>query len=112
MKTDIDKSNLEELIAQKKTIGTYVFDEARSCFLGGAKVELYIAAVAENTFESTLYYFDGYEIWLDEGDKESFTGTEEQAKKMAVESFNSEPELFMGFPIFYPNVSCDLYIDE
>jgi hypothetical protein len=104
----IDKLKLEEFIHQKKTIGKYIFDEKKKCFSGNVVIVLYLSKINENNYRTELYYFDGYEIGLEDSQKEFYKGNEESAKKMAIESFNAQPELFMGFPIFYSNVSCEL----
>ncbi len=100
------KSNLEILIAQTKTIGTYIFDEEKQCFFGDAEIELVIARTDDNHFQSVLYYFDGYEIGLEDHQIEFYKGDLSAAKKMAIESFNANPELFMEYPIFYTKISC------
>ncbi|XZF15633.1 hypothetical protein ACTHGU_05810 [Chitinophagaceae bacterium MMS25-I14] len=105
---DFDKQKLEELIKQKKTIGNYIFDEQKQCFLGDAETELCISKVAEDKYKSVCYYFDGYEIFLEDKDVEYYDGNEETAKQKAIESFNRQPEMFMGYPILYTNVTCEL----
>ena len=82
------------------------------CFIGDAKIHLYISKIAINKYRSEFYYFDEYEIWLNEDEKEFFKGDEQKAKKKAVESFNSNPETFLNYPILYTNVLCTVYESE
>ena len=70
----------------------------------------YIAKVAENKYKSVCYFFDGYEVWVDEDDVEFFEGDEKTAKKAAIDSFNSEK--FMGYSVIYTNISWELYEEE
>lgn len=106
---NLDKRNLEELISQKMTLGNYIFDEKENCFFGDAEIELYISKIEENKYQSELYYFDGYEIYIEDEQKMTFEGNFEIAKKQAIESFNSRKNKFMNFPIFYKNITCILY---
>ena len=109
---DFDKQKIEEQIKQVKTIGNYIFDEQKKCFFGDAETELCITKVAENKYKSVCYYFDGYEIFLDESEVEFYDGDEQTAKQKAIESFNQQPEIFEGYPIIYTNVTCELYEGE
>lgn len=109
---NFDKQKLEELIRQQRSIGNYIFDEQRKCFLGDAKTELYIKKLAEDQYKFVCYYFDGYEIFLDKKDVEYFNGNEKKAKQMAIDSFNQQVDTFMDYPIIYTNVTCELYEDE
>ena len=106
---DISKHKLEELIKEKKTLGNYIFDNEKKCFISDTKIHLYISKIGINKYKSEFYYFDGYEIWLNEDEKELYVGDERKVKKKAVESFNSNPEIFMYYPILYTNILCNLY---
>ena len=107
---NLSKQQLEELIREEKTLGNYVFDEDKKCFYGDVEVELYIAKVAENKYKSVCYYFDRYEVWVDEDEVEFFEGNEETAKQVAIDSFNQAK--FMDYPIILTNINCELYEDE
>ncbi len=107
---EFEKQKLEELIRQKKTVGNYIFDEQKKCFFGDAETELYITQVSENKYKSVCYYFDGYEIFLDDRETEFYEGNEQAAKQMAIDSFNQEE--FMGYPILYTNITCALYDND
>lgn len=107
---DLNKQKLETLISEERTIGNYLFDEEKQCFLGDAETVLYITKVAENRYKSVCYFFDGYEIYLDEGDVEFYDGNEALCKQKAIDSFNQGK--FMGYPIIFTDITCNLYEDE
>lgn len=103
------KDELEKLISKKKTLGKYFFDEEKQIFTSDVEIELIIKKIDKNYYQGQYIYFDGYELWV--GDKTIFfEGNEEEATLKAILSYNEEPELFMGFPIIYTNVSC--YIED
>ena len=108
---NLNKKELEELISRKKTLGNYIFDEEKQCFFGDTETELCIKEVTENKYKSICYFFDGYEIGLNEDEVEFYEGTEDEAKQMAIKSFN-EGDKFMGYPVIYTNVTCELYEGE
>lgn len=105
-----DKQKLEQLISEERTLGNYVFDEEKLCFYGDAEIVLGIAPVEAKKYKSICYFFDGYEVWLDDEEAEFYEGSEEDAKRLAIESFNREK--FMDYPIIYTNVFCEIYEDE
>ena len=109
---DLDKQKLEELISQEKTIASYIFDENKKCFIGNVKVELYIKKIAEDKYKSVCYYFDEYEIFIDDKHVEYYDGDEQTAKQKAIDSFNQQQETFMGYPIIFMEVTCELYESE
>ncbi len=104
------KKEMEELISKEKTLGRYVFDESNNAFLADAEIVIYITQVNVGKYRTVCYFFDGYEIYLDENEVEYFEGDEEAAKAMAIRSF--QQDTFMGFPISYSNIVCQLYEDE
>lgn len=111
MSEKLSKQELEERIAEEYTLGTYIFDEEKQCFIGDAEIELYISKVEDDKYKSVCYYFDGYEVWDEEGDESFYEGTEEEAKQKAIDDFNNG-EPFMGYPVYYTNISCHLYENE
>ena len=102
------KSQLEELISREKTLGNYVFDESEQCFYGDAEVELYISKLNDTKYRSELFYFDGYEVYLEDEQKDFFEGDFETAKQKAIDSYNSRGETFMDYPVIYTHVTCHL----
>lgn len=62
-------------------------------------------------YKSVCFYFDGHEIFLNDNDIEYYDGDEQTAKQKAIDSFNQQQEMFMGYPIIYTNVICELYED-
>ena len=102
----LDKIKLEELISKERTLGKFVFDEEKETFFTDVEVQLYIAEIEEGKYQSEFYYFDGYEISVDEEDKIIFEGDLEISRQKAIDSYNSRGESFMEYPIYYTNVSC------
>jgi len=102
------KNELEALISQKKTLGKYLFDEEQQIFISDVEVVLGIQKIKEKLYSAEYYFFDGYEIWLSDGQKRLFEGEETQAKESAILSWNAKPEKFMEYPIIYTNVKCEI----
>ncbi|OJJ21464.1 hypothetical protein BKI52_13020 [marine bacterium AO1-C] len=103
------KNELETLISQKKTLGQYVFDEAQQIFTSDVEITLGIQEIEEKLYRAEYYFFDGYEVWLNDDQKLFFKGEEAQAKEKAILSWNEKPETFMEYPIIYTNVACEIY---
>lgn len=103
---------LENSIRQEMTIGNYFFDESCECFWGDAEIELYICQIEGNKYQSECYFFDGYEIGLNEEQKIIFSGSLEEAKEKAVASFNSGINEFLGYSIYFKNICCNLMESE
>lgn len=102
-----EKEELEYLINEAKTLGRYVFDEGKKCFFADAEVVLCFKEVEEGKYVSCeSYFFDGYEINISEekAEKLVFYGEEEVVCERVKEYYNSEPEIFMNYPIIYTNV--------
>lgn len=102
------KEFLEQKIKEKHTLGKYLFDESLNQFTSDVEVRLYIAEVKKNLYQSKLYFFDGYEISLQNAEQEYYKGSEEKAKKMAIKSFHKEKK-FQGCPVVFLNITCDLF---
>ncbi|MEM1135748.1 MAG: hypothetical protein AAGI07_07890 [Bacteroidota bacterium] len=102
------KSELEELISKKKTLGKYSFNEDKQHFIADVEVVLIIKKIKENLYKSQCYFFDGYEVWIKDDEQLFFEGNEKEAKEKAIVSWNDEPEIFMEFPILYTNISCEI----
>lgn len=100
-----NKAELEDLIRKERTVGSYVFDEDKQCFFCDTEVELHISKLAPQSYRSELYYFDGYEVYLEEQEKTSYTGDETVAKQKAIDSYQFT---FMEYPVKFTNVSCYL----
>ena len=105
-----EKQQLEELIRREKAIGNYIFDEERKCFFCDAEIDLYITKIADNLFKNVCYYMDGYEVYVDEGEEETYEGDEAAAKQKAIDSFNTDK--FLGYPIIFTTITCSIYEDE
>ncbi|MGD1842856.1 MAG: hypothetical protein ACFB0B_18460 [Thermonemataceae bacterium] len=101
------KKALEEAISQKKTLGKYFFDEATQAFFTDVEIVLVIKKVGKKLYKAQSYFFDGYEIWVEE-QKLFFEGDEAEAKEKAVSNWNKEPEMFMSYPIIYTNICCEV----
>lgn len=103
------KSELENLIKQKKTLGKYLFNKDMQIFTSDVEIQLVLKKIRKECYQAQYSYFDGYELWV--GDQSIFfEGSENEAKNKAISSWNENPELFMGYPIIYTNVSC--YIES
>ena len=102
------KEQLEKLISEEFTLGRFIFDEEKQCFIGDAEVALYITKLADNKYKSVCYYIDGYEVYDEEGEESYYNGNEESAKQQAIDDYNTGIE-FMDYPVIYSNISCDLY---
>ncbi len=111
---EMKKEELEKLIAEKWTLGNYIFDEEKQCFFGDTEVGLCLKQIEDNKYMSCeSYFFDGYEVGIsdEEAEKLVFYGTEDVVSEKAIEEFNSEPDIFLGYPIFYTNVSVE-FVEE
>ncbi|WP_338762457.1 hypothetical protein WAF17_17665 [Bernardetia sp. ABR2-2B] len=106
------KQELEEFISKTKTLGVYVFDEEKQHFTSDVEIGLVIRKVKENLYKPVSYFFDGYEVWVEDEINLFFEGNEDEATQKAIESWlNSELEFFMSYPIIYTNVSCEIYCE-
>ncbi|WP_424951643.1 hypothetical protein [Deinococcus sp.] len=101
------KTELEALIAQKWTLGNFIFDEVRQCFLGNMEIVLYIARIAEETYRLVGTFFGGYEVWEDEEHETPYRGAEQEVKQKVVEARRMGEE-FMGYPIVFSGIVCRL----
>ena len=107
MNYEVNKKELEKLIAKEWTIGNYFFDEDRQCFFGDAEISLFLRETGSDIYQSCgYYYFDGYECGVDKEDIENifFNGEKEKIRSQIIEEFNSENS-FMGYPIIYTDIS-------
>ena len=104
------KKELEAQIRKKKTLGTFVFDDKQKHFTTEVRICLVLQKQKEALYKAQRYFFDGYEIWLGEDAQILFEGNEEEAKTKAIKSWNEPPELFVGYPILYTQITCE--IDE
>lgn len=104
------KEELEAQISKKKTLGTFVFDENKKHFTTDVPICLVLEKQTEELYKAQRYFFDGYEVWLEEDTQILFEGNEEEAKGKAIQSWNEPPEQFLGYPIRYTQITCE--IDE
>ncbi|WP_375562604.1 hypothetical protein ACE193_08670 [Bernardetia sp. OM2101] len=106
------KQELEELISKTKTLGVYIFDEENQRFTSDVEIGLVIRKVEENLYKASSYFFDGYEVWVEDEINLFFDGNEEEAMQKSIKSWNEyEPEFFMNYPIIYTNVVCEIYYE-
>lgn len=102
------KDELERMIREVKTLGNYKFNEEKQCFYGDAAIEIYAQKIGDDTYSVyEFFYFDGMEVGTYREGEEPyvFHGTEEEVRAKIIDSYNSEPEKYMGYPIFYTNIS-------
>ncbi|MEN7548797.1 hypothetical protein AAG747_12825 [Rapidithrix thailandica] len=99
---------MEELISQKKTIGLYIFDEEKKIFTSDVEITLGIKKLKDGLYKAEYYFFDGYETGLSEDFQLYFEGNENEAKEKAILSWNEDAEIFMGYPIIYTNIYCEI----
>ncbi len=105
------KTELEALIAQKWTLGNFIFDEVRQCFLGDMETVLYITGVAENIYRLVYISFDGYEVWADGEHETLYRGSEQEVKRRVVKDRRGAEE-FMDYPIVFSNIVCRVYDED
>ncbi len=103
------KEKLDELISKEKTLGIYVFDEEQRIFTSNVDISLVIKKIEKDLYKAVSYFFDGYEFWVKDRITLFFKGSEDEARQKAIDSWNKEPEIFMGYPIIYTNLTCELY---
>lgn len=99
------KRELEKLISKKKTLGKYIFNKKLKIFTSDVEVALGIRKVSESLYKASYYFFDGYEVSVEDSQL-FFEGTPNQALQKAIDSWNESPEIFMGYPIIYTNINC------
>lgn len=104
----LSKDQLEQLIAQDREVGDFVFEEQNQCFTTDAEVLYELIELDQTTFCSGEFiYFDGYEYSMEEGEKKIYTGSlAEVAEQIAAEYV--EENHFMGYPVIYTNFQVQL----
>ncbi len=104
---DYSKEELEKLIAEKFSVGKFTFNTENKCFFNETEIFIGIVKVSENKYkDSERYFYDGYEVYLQENEIKEYIGNKEIAKSKAIECFNRKK--FLGYPIICTNLTCDV----
>lgn len=99
------KAELEALIKEERTLGNFVFDEESQRFTCDVEIVLVVKNDGPKKYRSLCYFFDGYEVSVEEKDRLTFEGEQDEVRAAVIASYPAD--VFLNYPIVYTNVSCE-----